>query len=1112
MKYNFSLWEYTLSTFYEYNGLISVPFTEDEIPFQTTFGDTDKNPLHKASLKIDAYLERLTIKRELKAKYPNDPWTYFGLDEADWEEARPTFTQDPKLNWKGITQEIDEGSKKRLRELVKLAHEAITAYEANLSTPDTTAKLAPKTSETGPPRPELDSQEDLPAPITGPATGPATPTVFNFPTEPGYLADPKQYNRFRELLLELALALLTAGFNVLPIGWRKHPPFTGFERHYKDPMTAREMRKAFELLPYLSGLGLVLGATSKNLWALDFDNQEIIAWAEDLVKKGIIPAPLLKEITPGGQHWFYEAPEGTVFPNKSKVNINGHEIEVFSQGHIVIAPSYTIPKDIEKTLSEPNNYTDFYLAMKSALSRYHVYNGQEAPGVINFAWLENQTKFALNDFFKAIEPFKTNKKTERQVKTAQVKTAQAPTAPVPIELLKDREFPIPEGKRNEELLDMVRKIQNKANSQGFEYTKDDIFNHFWDNNGYYFAPPFTRAELWKEVNKTVESAHKFVKHNPLTDNSGIVWSEPEPLLALPVPRLDLTKFPLKIRDHIDSIAQALQVPIEMIIPSFLGMLSRANLGIYIIIPTILDKQGEPFRFTEETFHPQIYSICIAASGTRKTGVLKFFTQVMSKIEEELRHANDTKNEKNHNQLEMKKKELKQLDKLIDDNFKASISRELKEEAEALEAEEAEPEELETEEASEDLPESTIEEPDHEPPKQIPTKGELLAKKRETIQAEINALAPTEAPVLNVTNATMEALGKTWSLQKNQCLASIADEGRIIEIMLGLYSGTVDDFMLLGPFNGGPIDSLRIGTGNYFMPMADFSLTAYTQPVNFESVITSPKLQHGGLIARTLLFLVPPFPLPSTLDQDGNFNITIIDRRTKTDVHRRLKELFKVPIANGDKALSPDEAFYERYATTKPPFFPYYKNKEYPIYADEETSGLKETGRFSDIIKAHASKTENPILISIASRIIEISLKVAFQIHSYEIERIEDLPRSTIPKACLKAGEEVARYNYEVAKYYFMGESEEIKPAEKLLAHILKKELESITLTAIKYLFRSEKRGQTLIEATPKALLAATTLVQKGYLVPIDDLGKPTSKVPTRYKVNPKIFLAKKLNS
>jgi hypothetical protein len=70
------------------------------------------------------------------------------------------------------------------------------------------------------------------------------------------------------------------------------------------------------------------------------------------VTNGTLPAPRLKDVTlGGGERWFYQAPEGSVFPKKNKkLQLSGHQIKVRSHGLLVISPSYSIPKPIEKAL------------------------------------------------------------------------------------------------------------------------------------------------------------------------------------------------------------------------------------------------------------------------------------------------------------------------------------------------------------------------------------------------------------------------------------------------------------------------------------------------------------------------------------------------------------------------------------------------------------------------------------------------------------------------------------------------------------------------------------------------------------------------------------------
>jgi hypothetical protein len=78
---------------------------------------------------------------------------------------------------------------------------------------------------------------------------------------------------FKEKFLDIALAFLIADYNILPIGWKNHPPITAFPLYYSSPISAGDMNKCFNLplikddpeRYFIYGLGLVLGETSKNL-------------------------------------------------------------------------------------------------------------------------------------------------------------------------------------------------------------------------------------------------------------------------------------------------------------------------------------------------------------------------------------------------------------------------------------------------------------------------------------------------------------------------------------------------------------------------------------------------------------------------------------------------------------------------------------------------------------------------------------------------------------------------------------------------------------------------------------------------------------------------------
>ena len=169
-----------------------------------------------------------------------------------------------------------------------------------------------------------------------------------------------------------------------------------------------------------------------------------------------------------------------------------------------------------------------------------------------------------------------------------------------------------------------------------------------------------------------------------------------------------------------------------------------------------------------------------------------------------------------------------------------------------------------------------------------TKGNNANPQRaKEISRQISELKPVFPLLLNVSDVTPEALA--WEMFKQGGrMAVINDEGGIFEILSGLYSGGSSNIdLILKAYDGSPYTVMRRTKENIELKNPLLTVGIMAQPSAFEKVISNPEFLGRGFIQRFL------FSFPESRAGSRSFSSPEIPQNVQRDYDELITRLLSM---------------------------------------------------------------------------------------------------------------------------------------------------------------------------------------------------------------------------
>ena len=273
-----------------------------------------------------------------------------------------------------------------------------------------------------------------------------------------------------------------------------------------------------------------------------------------------------------------------------------------------------------------------------------------------------------------------------------------------------------------------------------------------------------------------------------------LWSPPIPLETISVPAFPLDALPPPLREHVEDIARAHKVPVDLPAMSALGAVAAA--AARRVEVQIGDTHREPLN---------LYVAGVAGSGERKKAAMQPLAP-LQKIERELQEATLPA---------------------------VAVARERRQLAEAR---------------LKHLREQAAKAKDPHERQELEKEAEHLAQHPPVVPS---------LPRLLVSNTTPEKLEELLAEQDGAMCMVSEEAGSVFEIAAGRYAkdGGAQLDTLLVAYDGGDINTARVTRDGARVRHPALSIILTPQPIILRGFRAHPEFQHRGLVAR-FAFVVP----------------------------------------------------------------------------------------------------------------------------------------------------------------------------------------------------------------------------------------------------------------